>query len=229
MFQYIFRRVLLFIPKLLVITFISFGIMHLAPGDPAELKAGIGGEGGMRGNQQLNEQMINQIRAEWHLDKPIWFWTILNDDKDSTGKLKPMSERWTLRWNGMDNQYILWLSSILHGDFGKSFQDNRDVMDKIWERIPITFTLALISIFLSYLIAIPLGIYSATHQNSFGDKFSTISIFILYSLPSFWIATMAIIFLGGGDFLAWFPNNGLHSMNISPEDPWMTRTLDFLW
>jgi peptide/nickel transport system permease protein len=102
-------------------------------------------------------------------------------------------------------------------------------MEKIMERLPITFLLAIISIFLSYLIAIPLGIYSATHQNSTTDKISTVTLFILYSLPSFWIATMAIIFFGGGDFLSWFPNNGLHSMNISPEDPWMTRTLDYVW
>jgi len=229
MIQYIIRRVLLFIPKLIVITFIAFGIIHLAPGDPAELKAGIGGEGAMRGNQQLNEDNIKQIRAQWHLDKPIWFWTILTDEKDSLGRLKPMSERWTFKLNGFDNQYILWLKDIIRGDFGKSFQDNRNVMDKIWERIPITILLAIISIFLSYLIAIPLGIYSATHQDTLTDKISTVTVFILYSLPGFWVATMAIIFFGGGDFLAWFPNNGLHSMNISPDDPWMTRTLDYIW
>jgi peptide/nickel transport system permease protein len=229
MFQYIIRRVLLFLPTLFLITVISFGISRLAPGDPAELKAGVGGEGAMRGNQQLNEQMINQIRAQWHLDKPVWYWTIFNDEKDSAGKLKPLGERMTFKWNGLNNQYQYWLSDILHLNFGKSFQDNRDVMDKIMERVPITILLALISIFLSYLIAIPLGIYSATHQNSFLDKASTVTVFILFSLPSFWIATMAIIFFGGGDFFAWFPNNGLHSMNISPEDPWMTRTLDYLW
>ncbi|MFI5262993.1 MAG: ABC transporter permease [Candidatus Kapaibacterium sp.] len=229
MFQYIVRRILLFIPTLFLITVISFGISRLAPGDPAELKAGIGGEGAMRGNQQLNEQMINQIRAQWHLDKPVWFWTIFSDEKDSTGRLKPLSERWTWKWNGTDNQYALWVSALFRLDFGKSFQDNRDVWEKILERVPITALLAIISIFLAYLIAIPLGIYSATHQNSRLDKISTVSVFILYSLPSFWLATMAIIFFGGGDFFAWFPNNGLHSMNSSPDDPWMTRTLDFLW
>jgi len=232
MFQYIIRRVLLFIPTLFLITVISFGISRMAPGDPAELKAGIGGEGAMRGNQQLNEQMINQIRAQWGLDKPIWFWTIFNDQKDASGKLKPLFDRLTFKWNGIGretNQYSLWVSNLLRMDFGKSFQDNRDVLEKITERIPITFLLAFISIILSYLIAIPLGIYSATHQNTTPDKISTVTVFILYSLPSFWIATMAIIFFGGGDFLSWFPNNGLHSMNISPDDPWMTRTLDYLW
>ncbi len=232
MFQYIIRRILLFIPTLFLITVISFGISRLAPGDPAELKAGVGGEGAMRGSQQLNEQMILQIRAQWGLDRPIWFWTIFSDDKDSNGRLKPILDRLTFHWNGFgkeDNQYSLWVVNLMHLDFGKSFQDNRDVLDKIWERVPITALLTVISILLSYLIAIPLGIYSATHQNSLLDKFSTVLVFVLYSLPSFWLATMAIIFLGGGDFFAWFPNNGLHSMNSSPDDPWMTRTLDYVW
>jgi peptide/nickel transport system permease protein len=229
MFQYIVRRILLFIPTLFLITVISFGISRLAPGDPAELKAGVGGEGAMRGNQQLNEQMINQIRAQWHLDKPVWYWTLFSDEKDATGKLKPISDRLTFRWNGTNNQYQYWLNDLFHLDFGKSFQDNRDVMEKIMERVPITILLAAISLFLSYLIAIPLGIYSATHQDTFLDKTSTVSVFILYSLPNFWLATMAIIFFGGGDFFAWFPNNGLHSMNISADDPWMTRTLDYIW
>jgi peptide/nickel transport system permease protein len=229
MLQYILRRVLLFIPTLFIITVVTFGISRLAPGDPAELKAGVGGEGTMRGNQQLNEEMIKQIRAQWHLDKPIWYWSIFSDEKDANGKTLPLFSRLTFKWNGSDNQYIRWVSDMLTLNFGKSFQDNREVIDKIWERIPITAFMGFVSILLSYLIAIPIGIYSATHQNTTTDKVTTVIMYILYSLPAFWIATMAIIFFGGGDFLAWFPNNGLHSMNVSPDDPWLTRTGDFLW
>src|SRR5690349_7105664 len=152
MFQYFVRRILLFIPTLFLITVISFGISRLAPGDPAELKAGVGGEGAMRGNQQLNEQMINQIRAQWHLDKPVWYWTIFTDEKDASGKLKSLGDRLTFKWNGTNNQYQLWVSDLLHLDFGKSFQDNRDVLEKIWERVPITALLSVVSIFLAYLI-----------------------------------------------------------------------------
>ena len=229
MFQYALRRILLFIPTLFLITVISFAISRLAPGDPAELKAGVGGEGNMKGNQQLNEQMINEIRAQWHLDKPVWYWTIFNDQKDANGKLLPLGERLTFKWNGNDNQYSVWVVDLFQLNFGKSFQDNRDVLEKIKERMPITIFLSLVSIFLAYIIAIPLGIFSATHQNSRADKISTVVLYILYSLPGFWIGTMAIIFFGGGDFLAWFPNSGVQSMNIGPDDPFMTRTMDFLW
>ncbi|MEO6940617.1 MAG: ABC transporter permease [Candidatus Kapaibacterium sp.] len=229
MIQYILRRILLFIPTLFLITVISFGISRMAPGDPAELKSGAGSEGAQRGSSQLNEQMINQIRMLWHLDKPLWYWTLFTNDKDAEGQLKPLTERLTFRWNGLENQYQLWVVDLVHLNFGKSFQDQRDVLDKILERVPITFVLSFVSIFLAYLIAIPLGIYSATHQNTRTDKTTTVLLFILYSFPSFWVATMMIIFFGGGDFLSWFPNAGLHSMDSSPNDPFLSQALDYLW
>jgi peptide/nickel transport system permease protein len=202
----------------------------MAPGDPAELKAGVGSEGGQRGNQQLNEQMINQIRAQWHLDKPIWYWTIFTDEKNADGELKPLGERFTFRWNGLNNQYQLWMVDLFHLDFGVSFQDQRPVMDKILERLPITAFLSITSIFLSFIIAIPIGIYSASksRKNSKIDKGVSTTLFILYSLPNFWIATMFIIFFGGGDFLAWFPNNGLHG-NDYPYPTFLANTGDLLW
>ena len=230
MIQYIIRRIFLFIPTLFLITVISFGISRMAPGDPAELKAGVGSEGAQRGNQQLNEQIINQIRAQWHLDKPIWYWTIFSDAKDSSGILKPIGERWTFHWNGAGNQYHLWMSDLFRLDFGNSFQDQRPVLDKIVERLPITALLSIVSILLSFIIAIPIGIYSAAQSRGHGkvDKAISTTLFILYSLPSFWIATMLIIFFGGGDFLSWFPNSGLHG-NDYPYATWTANTRDLLW
>ena len=229
MIQYLIRRVLLFIPTLFAITIISFAIMHLAPGDPAELKSGLGSESATRGSNINTEERINQIRALWHLDQPLWFWTLFTDAKDDHGQLKPIGERLTFKWNGLHNQYVLWMNDLLHGNFGKSFQDQRPVLDKIVERIPVSLTLAVIDILLSYLIAIPVGIYSATHPKSKGDKITSVTLFVLYSLPTFWIATMLIVFLGGGDFLSIFPNSGLHSTDYSPADPFFSRALDYLW
>lgn len=229
MIQYLIRRILLFIPTLFMITALSFGISRLAPGDPAELKAGVGAEGSMKGNQQLNEQMIQQIRKQWDLDKPIWYWTVFTDEKNAEGQLLPITDRLTFKWNGTQSQYHLWVAKMFTLDFGRSFQDNRDVLEKIWERVPVTALIAIISIIISYLVAIPIGIYSASHHNTRLDKVMTVILFILYALPSFWIATMLIIFFGGGDFFALFPNNGLQSMSISPEDPFATRFWDYAW
>jgi peptide/nickel transport system permease protein len=237
MFQYVIRRVLLFIPTLFLITVISFGISRLAPGDPAEMKAGVGTEGAQRGNTQLNETMIKQIRAAFDLDKPIWYWTIFTDERNADGQLLPLGERLTWKWNGGENQYHRWLGlpnadgkkGLLQLDFGKSFQDQRPVMDKIMERMPVTITLSVLAILIAYIIAIPIGIFSAARPKSKTDKVVSTFLFVIYSLPSFWIGTMLIIFMGGGDFLDWFPNSGLHSMEYSPEWGWWDTTMDYMW
>ena len=114
---------------------------------------------------------------------------------------------------GLKNQYHIWTANVLKLDFGNSFRDNQPVLDKIKERIPITLVLNLVSTFLAYIIAIPLGIFSAVKQHTFADRISTIIVFILYSLPNFWIGTMLIIFFGGGDFFSLFPYAGLYSNN----------------
>jgi peptide/nickel transport system permease protein len=107
---------------------------------------------------------------------------------------------------------VRWVKRIFTLDFGDSFQDHRPVIGKIKERLPITLALNIISILLAYLVAIPLGIYSAAFQGSRTDRFITFTIFMLYSLPSFWVATMGIVFLCGGDYWHLFPPGGISSI-----------------
>jgi peptide/nickel transport system permease protein len=211
--NYLFRRILLIIPTLFVITILSFAISRLAPGDPAELKAGIGSSQDLSSGEgnDLNERMIKLIRKQWHLDKPLFYFSLF--DKVNNEFPKSLINRFNLKWNGNQNQYHIWTVNVLKLDFGNSFRDNQPVIDKIKERIPITLTLNLISTILAYLIAIPLGIFSAVNQHSIWDRISTVTVFILYSLPNFWIGTMLIIFFGGGDFFDWFPYAGLYSNN----------------
>ena len=149
-------------------------------------------------DQQMAQAIIEKTRQQFGLDKPIHV------------------------------QYWLWLKSIATLDFGRSYKDNRPVMDRIMERLPVTLQLNIISIFLVYLIAIPVGVYSATHQYTFPDKVSTVILFILYSLPSFWVATILILFLCGGDYLRLFPLTGLSSLGAEEMAffPWL---LDRLW
>jgi peptide/nickel transport system permease protein len=85
-----------------------------------------------------------------------------------------------------------------------------------------------ISLLFAYLISIPLGVYSATHQYSIGDRITTIIMFGLYSLPNFWVATVAIVYLGGGDFWNVFPVFGLKSAGSS-NWPWWQQIGDEAW
>ena len=117
-------------------------------------------------------------------------------------------------------QYPRWLVNMMTLDFGDSIKDNRPVWDHIKESVPVSLIFTFTSFILAYLIAIPLGIYSATHQYSTGDKVTTVILFILYSLPNFWVATMAIVFFGGGDFWDVFPVTGLHSLGAEDMTRW---------
>ena len=80
--------------------------------------------------------------------------------------------------------------------------------EKILEALPITLTLNILAILIVYAISIPLGIWSAMKEHSLIDKVVMVKLFILYSLPSFWVATLLLVFLAGGEYLDLFPLAG---------------------
>jgi peptide/nickel transport system permease protein len=108
-------------------------------------------------------------------------------------------------------RYLIWLKQVATFNFGESYKDHRPVTEKILERVPISLQLSLISIFLVYLFSVPIGVFSAVKQGTSGDQALTVMLFILYSLPNFWVAMVLIYLFGGGDFLNWFPVYGLNS------------------
>jgi peptide/nickel transport system permease protein len=91
-------------------------------------------------------------------------------------------------------QYWLWVSGIPHGDFGFSFAQNRPVKDMIGERIGYSVLLSVLSLIVSYGLAIPIGIYSATHQYSVGDYIATFIGFIGLAVPGFLVALVVVFF-----------------------------------
>ena len=89
-------------------------------------------------------------------------------------------------------QYISWLGRFLRFDFGRSYIDDRPVRDKIVERIPVTAGINLISLFFILLIGIPIGIISAVNRGKPIDNWTTVGVFVGFSLPEFWFALLAI-------------------------------------
>ncbi|HEX9870759.1 MAG TPA: ABC transporter permease [Candidatus Tectomicrobia bacterium] len=204
MLTYLIHRLLLMTPTFFGITLIAFLIIHLAPGDPAELRASGGLAAGTEGGQATErrsavDRALQEWRVQFGLDQPLYL------------------------------QYLIWLKNLFTLDFGVSFKDNQPVWAKIVERLPATITVEILSTALIYLVAIPLGIYSATHQYSFGDQLTTFGAFVLFALPSFWVGTMAIVFFCGGDFYYWFPPGGLRSVNYSSSWPWWDKFIDQAW
>jgi peptide/nickel transport system permease protein len=175
MLWYALRRLVLALPLLIGITFVSFLVIHLAPGDPTELQLG-------ELSPESSAQAKQQLRELYGLDKPI-----------------PV-------------QYWIWLTRLVRLDFGRSFlPDGRPVLQKIGERLPVTLLLNLVEMAIILLIAVPIGVLSATRQYSRFDKITTLFVFIGFATPDFWLALLLMILFGSQ--LGWLPISGLRDIN----------------
>jgi peptide/nickel transport system permease protein len=91
-------------------------------------------------------------------------------------------------------QYFTWMKALMHGNLGFSFSYTRPVRDIIAERMPATLMLSILTIILTYILAIPIGIFSATHQYSTLDYAFTFLGFIGLSMPGFLLALILMFF-----------------------------------
>ncbi len=121
-------------------------------------------------------------------------------------------------------QYISWLAKIIRMDFGRSFGDDRPVVEKILERIPLTLTINILSLFLILIIAIPLGIRSAVLEGSLFDKSVTIMVFIGFAMPTFWLALLCMNFFSIQ--LGWLPISGIKSLDFEYFNFWQ-KVIDY--
>ncbi len=149
-----------------------------------------------------------------------------------------------VHWYGLKNQYHRWLfgdvpwfgknddprnksKGFVRGDFGESFLDGRPVSSILLDAIKWTMILNIISVIFAYLIAVPVGVETAVNKGSTFDRISTTVLFILYSLPSFWIATMLIVFITTPEYgMDFFPTYGTGSVNLPANASFWTRFWD---
>jgi peptide/nickel transport system permease protein len=103
---------------------------------------------------------VAAIRHEYHLDEPL------------------------------PKQYGYWLRGVVSFDFGRSFVDRRPVANRITEKIPRTLLLNTIALFIAALIGVPVGLWSAAQAGRLLDRGSAVTFFLLYSLPTFWVALL---------------------------------------
>lgn len=147
-------------------------------------------------NPKASAELKERLRAMYDLDKPLHV------------------------------QYFLWVKKLIKLDLGVSFSpDMRPVSDKIFERLPVTILLNVLSMGLIILIAIPIGIFSAVYRNSLFDKLTGVFVFIGFSIPTFWLALLMMILFG--ITLDWLPISGLRSPNYEYLPPWQSF-LDFV-
>jgi len=140
---------------------------------------------------------------------PVELMTDMNPD--ASPELRQKLEQY---W-GLDQpvhvQYLRWLQRLAVGDFGVSFaMDQRPVLDKIAEALPITLLLNALSLAFILLMSIPIGVYSATHRYSALDRLTTILVFLGFAMPTFWLALLCMMLFGVE--LGWLPISGLQSL-----------------
>lgn len=113
-------------------------------------------------------------------------------------------------WHGLDNQYHAWLKKLMTGQLGTSIVDSRPVREKIGEALRITLAINLTAILLAYLIAVPLGVFSARRAGKRAERGLQFALLAIWSMPIFWLATMAVVFFTTPTFgMPIFPSIGL--------------------
>ena len=203
MLVYILKRLLLMVPTLFGVLLLTFVVVQFVPGGPveqylAEAKAGagMGAEGGVgyRGGQGVDPQRIAQIKALYGFDKPP------------------------------HERFFQMLGQFARFDLGTSFFQNKAVSTLIWEKLPVSISLGLWTFFISYLIAVPLGVAKAVRAGSRFDLVTTLLVLVGYAIPGFVLGVALLVIFGGQ--LQWFPLRGLTSSNWE-ELGWGARIGDY--
>jgi peptide/nickel transport system permease protein len=136
-------------------------------------------------------------------------------------RLWTASDSWTKV--PMWRQYVNWTSKIAQLDFDRSFFDDEPVIDKMKKALPVTVGLNLLAILIIYGVSIPIGIAAAVKRGTTFDNVSSILLFMLWSMPNFWLATMTIMWFSSTRNFNWFPSVGLHAQNADQLTylPWL--------
>ena len=208
MAAYILKRLLLMVPTLFGVLLLTFVVIQFVPGGPVEQMVAqlqgrdSGGEraatsgAGYRGRQGLDDKRIAEIRQLYGFDKP------------------PIERFWQM------------LKSFARFDLGTSFYQHKDVWELVKEKMPVSISLGLWTFFISYLIAVPLGVAKAVRAGSRFDFVTTLIVLIGYAIPGFVLGVALLVVFGGQ--LQWFPLRGLTSPNWDSLS-WGAKVVDYLW
>ncbi len=164
--NYVLRRLLQLIPILLILTFLSFGMMRLAGSDAVLQKMENTG-------MAVSQETIDDARAELGLDKPFL------------------------------TQYFVWLGNLLHGDMGTSYVSGQEVFPTFVSKLPATLLLTAVTIVLTIVISVPLGVWAAVRQNRWADYVIRTASFLGNSMPNFFVGLLLLYVFAIR--LAWFP------------------------
>ena len=201
MLSYILKRLALMIPTLLGVLTVAFVVIQFVPGGPVEqmmAQMRTGAGGAYKARGDTDAKQIEALKKLYGFDKPA-----------------PV-------------RYVEMLKNFATFDLGNSFMQNKPVWTLIKEKLPVSVSLGLWSLLISYLVSVPLGVAKAVRD---GSRFDTVTTFVVmagFAIPGFVLGVLLIVLFGGGTFLEWFPLRGLTSDNWA-ELSWPARIRDYFW
>jgi peptide/nickel transport system permease protein len=185
MTRYILKRLVIAVFLLLAMSFVTFMLMRLTPGNYLDT---------LRLDPQISKDTLAYYEKLYQLDKPAW------------------------------QQYGHWLGGLVRGEFGFSFYYNVPVVKIIGSRLGNTFILSLAAFLLTWLVAIPLGIWAALRRGRPGDRLVQIMAYMFLSLPGFFVA---MVLLFAASVTGWLPLGGMESPGTG-DMGWPSRIWDML-
>ncbi|MCZ2356100.1 MAG: ABC transporter permease [Bacteroidia bacterium] len=170
------------------------------------------GDAIIRLKAQFPAYPLNQIALPAGMEQPGWY------------SLMPR-----FRWYGSNNAFHEWLKRVVRMDLGLSYRDGRPVASHLPTALLWTFLVNFLSLLLALVVSIPAGVYSARAYGSSGERLLNGLLFILYSIPAFWLATLLLVFFASGTFLDWFPAGGIADIRSQDNWPWYRKLADWSW
>ena len=231
MSAYLLRRFLLIFPTMIGIMLISFIVVQFAPGGPVEqviaklsgsatsFSERMGGGTDTLGagsqsqlGQGAGENLGSKYRGAQGLDPEF-----IKSLEKQFGFDKPAHER-----------FFLMMKNYLTFDFGKSYFRDVSVIDLIKEKMPVSISLGIWMMLITYLISIPLGIRKAVRDGERFDTWTSTVLVVGYAVPGFLVAVLLLIVFAGSSFFQWFPSRGLTSDNFD-QLSLAGKVVDYFW
>jgi|TARA_B110000238_G_C16072607_1_gene415608 microcin C transport system permease protein len=201
--DYFIRRFLLIPPTLLGVTVIVFAITRLVPGGPLERAImesqqfnNSGATSQIAGaNMALSEAQLKKLQEYYGFDKPLL------------------------------ESYVAWLGKVVQGDLGSSYRYNEPVWDVIRDRFPVSLYYGLVTLVITYIVCIPLGVLKAIKHKTVVDNVSSILIFVGYAIPGYALGSLLLLYFSVR--LDWFPMGGFVSISFEEKDV-IGKTMDLI-
>ena len=188
--DYFIRRFLLIPPTLLGVTIIVFAITRLVPGGPLERAimesqqfSNSGATSQMAGaDMALSEAQLKKLQEYYGFDKPVL------------------------------ESYVDWLGKVVQGDLGSSYRYNEPVWDVIRDRFPVSLYYGLVTLVITYIVCIPLGVLKAIKHKTVVDNVTSILIFVGYAIPGYALGSLLLLYFSVR--LEWFPMGRLRQPRL---------------